>query len=212
LKKLLADTKGAAMILAACVSAITVVLCLTIVLTAASVRAIIDGESDLQQSKVWATSLTIKLQDELMSGKTFETLDDENASRAQNPNALWFYMMDNVISPTAGEGWRYYNEDEFGHNHNFADRVFNVSASGFSEGEGDMTVTMYWESESGTNLKNDSVSLVIIVQSTVGGKTSRIRSTYLLNYNEIHNLYTDDLGEPYEVLYDQWVWSLSERE
>lgn len=208
--KRIGSKKGAALILVVCVSAVIMALSMAIILAASSVLAVMDNVSAENQSKIWANTLTVKLQDELTKNTNFEYIEDENAAR--DNSQLWFYIKDNIITPTQSNGWRYYNEDEFGHNHNFSDRIFNVDISDFADIDssvtGDLTVTMYWISESGANIK-DGINLVIICSCKVGESVTRVKSTYTLNYD----INTEDKeGNKLDEPYDKWTWTLSERE
>lgn len=196
---------GYAMIMVICVMALALALCLAILLAASVVISSAQKQSRTEQCRILAVSLSQELENQLTDAKyTFSEPGEELSD-----GTLWFYMKENMQS---GD-WPYYNEGERGHTEKYAYRTYHFAQLPDELRDADVSVVMYWQSDSEAGGDYDAVPLEMDVTCTLNGQTCTVKSEYTLDVTPVDYSYIDaKTKKEVTATYDQWKWSLNWRE
>lgn len=185
-KKALNNKKGSALLIAIVIMMVVTMLSLALLLVSYSLFATSNKQKNTEQCKEIAQGISRELEEEITGTSVdFSNYGEMRKALDEGKSPLWFYLRFNLWQSS----WPYYNSEERGHTSSYAYRYFSID--GTKDGEkdilGDVTVLMYWESESGAVKGSDEeqnentqseTTFVILVTCQRGKQKSTIKSTY----------------------------------
>ncbi len=218
--KKLRKKDGSALLSAVVVMAVVMLLSLSLLLISYSLFHTVNKQQNDAQCRELAQSLSRALEEEITI-PPFASYGEQETALNEGSCPLWFYLRYNVRQSS----WPYFNAEERGHTSAYAYRYFKIdpSDSGLDGAElmDDISVMIYWESESGAEAAG--TPLVIRVSCRKGRQESTITSAYELIIGSTD--YSDAPEESYTPAGQGvnpngnsienekiWSWSLNTRE
>lgn len=216
--------QGSAMIVAIIVSMVVVCFCLSLLLVSyalfqSSVRRVTQS-----QCQELAKTISIELEKELTT-PAYKSYAQEITDLNSGNNRFWHYIRYNICQGS----WPYYaGEEKTGHDAKAAYRYFNLNVSGGDAGTyaamaDDISVCIYWETDSEDLTAKNDVTLCIKVTCSKGDQTAAMLSKYALTSTDFPE--DDSSGTPDPEMYsavnpagkeidksEYWKWTFMERE
>ncbi|MBO4951490.1 MAG: hypothetical protein J6C99_01100 [Lachnospiraceae bacterium] len=218
------NQQGSAMIVAIIVSMVVVCFCLSLLLVSyalfqSSVRRVTQS-----QCQELAKTISIELEKELTT-PAYKNYAQEITDLNSGNNRFWHYIRYNICQGS----WPYYaGEEKTGHDAKAAYRYFNLNVSGGDAGTyaamaDDISVCIYWETDSEDLTEKNDVTLCIKVTCSKGDQKAAMLSKYALTSTDFQE--DDSSGtlnpEMYEAVNpakkdidksEYWKWTFMERE
>lgn len=191
-RKKAGKNSGSAIVVAVVIMMLVMMLSLALLLACYSLRNSAVRQRTMEQCKEIAQGISKELTEEIdISRVRFDKYEDVKAALASNQYPLWCYLRCNLWQTS----WLYLNEDEPKHQEADAYKEFTLNYETTEEIPGDVTIAMYWESESGESKENGIVTPFFIkVTCRIGEQKSTITSEY-----ELHIEKNDPNYQPLET-------------